>query len=396
MTRAAMSLLADLDKEPSTSRTTTTAPSTSRWSCRRAFPTCWSTAPAASPSAWHQHPAAQPGRGGRRLPGLYRRSRDHPGRAARHRARPDFPTGGEIIGRTGARTALMTGRGSVIMRGQASVEEIRKDREAIIIHSDPLPAEQGRAVERIAELVREKRIEGISDLRDESDRQGMRIVIEMKRDAAGRRDPEPALPVHAAAELVRRQHAGAEPRTAAADGLRDMITAFVDFREEVVVRRTKFELSKSPRPRPCAGGSRHRRRQYRRVHHIIAHPRTRPRPRAPDRQGLAGGRHAAAGRADPGPAHPGHRPEPDPAVGRAGARHPGAHPVAPDRPGREEIFGEATELATAIQGLSRHPGVARAGHADRARGTGRGPGRLRRAAPAPRSSTATPTSRTRT
>ena len=78
----------------------------------------------------------------------------------------------------------MTGRGSVIMRGVATIEEIRKDREAIIIHSIPYQLNKAALVERIAELVREKRIEGISDLRDESDRQGMRIVIEMKRDAS--------------------------------------------------------------------------------------------------------------------------------------------------------------------------------------------------------------------
>jgi DNA gyrase subunit A len=158
---------------------------------------------------------------------------------------PDFPTGGEIIGRTGARMALMTGRGSVIMRGKASVEEIRKDREAIIIHSIPYQLNKAALVERIAELVREKRIEGISDLRDESDRQGMRIVIEMKRDAS--------------ADVLLNQLYRFTPLQSSFGvnmlalnrgrplqmGLRDMVTAFVDFREEVVVRRTKFELSKS-------------------------------------------------------------------------------------------------------------------------------------------------------
>ncbi len=158
---------------------------------------------------------------------------------------PDFPTGGEIIGRTGARTALMTGRGSVIMRGTATVEEIRKDREAIIIHSIPFQLNKAALVERIAELVREKRIEGISDLRDESDRDGMRIVIETKRDAA--------------ADVILNQLYRYTPLQSSFGvnmlalnrgrplqmGLRDMVTAFVDFREEVVVRRTKFELSKS-------------------------------------------------------------------------------------------------------------------------------------------------------
>jgi DNA gyrase subunit A len=158
---------------------------------------------------------------------------------------PDFPTGGQIIGRTGARNALMTGRGSVIMRGEASVEEIRKDREAIVITSIPYQLNKAGLVERIAELVREKRIEGISDLRDESDRQGMRIVIEMKRDAS--------------AEVLLNQLYRFTPLQSSFGvnmlalnrgrplqmGLRDMVTAFVDFREEVVVRRTKFELSKA-------------------------------------------------------------------------------------------------------------------------------------------------------
>ncbi|MGH6966778.1 MAG: DNA gyrase subunit A [Phenylobacterium sp.] len=158
---------------------------------------------------------------------------------------PDFPTGGEIIGRTGARTALMTGRGSVIMRGQATVEEIRKDREAIIIHSIPFQLNKAALVERIAELVREKRIEGISDLRDESDRQGMRIVIEMKRDA-----PADVIlnqlyrftPLQSSFGVNMLALNRGRPQQM---GLRDMVTAFVDFREEVVVRRTKFELSKA-------------------------------------------------------------------------------------------------------------------------------------------------------
>src|SRR6201990_21075 len=97
---------------------------------------------------------------------------------------PDFPTGGEIIGRSGARQALMTGRGSVIVRGIASVEEIRKDREAIVITALPYQVNKANLVERIADLVREKRLEGIADIRDESDRQGMRVVVELKRDAS--------------------------------------------------------------------------------------------------------------------------------------------------------------------------------------------------------------------
>jgi DNA gyrase subunit A len=131
------------------------------------------------------------------------------------------------------------------MRGVATIEELRKDREAIIIHSIPYQLNKAGLVERIAELVREKRVEGIADLRDESDRQGMRIVIEMKRDAPAdvilnqlyRYTPlQSSFGVNALA-LNR-----GRPEQM---GLRDMVTAFVDFREEVVVRRTKFELSKA-------------------------------------------------------------------------------------------------------------------------------------------------------
>ncbi|MDO8379499.1 DNA gyrase subunit A [Phenylobacterium sp.] len=158
---------------------------------------------------------------------------------------PDFPTGGEIIGRTGARNALMTGRGSVIMRGKAAIEEVRKDREAIIITAIPYQVNKASLVERIAELVREKRVEGVADLRDESDRQGMRVVVELKRDAS--------------ADVVLNQLYRFTPLQSSFGvnmlalnrgrplqmGLREMIVAFIEFREEVVVRREKFELSKA-------------------------------------------------------------------------------------------------------------------------------------------------------
>ena len=158
---------------------------------------------------------------------------------------PDFPTGGEIIGRTGARAALLTGRGSVIVRGIAAIEEIRKDREAIIITAIPYQVNKAAMVERIAELVREKRVEGIADLRDESDRSGMRVVIELKRDASAevvlnqlyRFTPlQSAFPVNALA-LNR-----GRPQQM---GMREMLEVFIAFREEVVVRRTRFELTKA-------------------------------------------------------------------------------------------------------------------------------------------------------
>ena len=113
---------------------------------------------------------------------------------------PDFPTGGSILGRGGIRNAYKTGRGSIIMRAKTAVETIRKDREAIIVTEIPYQVNKATLIEKIAELVREKRVEGISDLRDESDRDGMRIVIEIKRDADGRRGAEPALALHGAAD----------------------------------------------------------------------------------------------------------------------------------------------------------------------------------------------------
>jgi DNA gyrase subunit A len=158
---------------------------------------------------------------------------------------PDFPTGGEIIGRSGARQALLTGRGSVVVRGVATIEQVRKDREAIIITAIPFQVNKAAMVERIAELVREKRIEGIGDLRDESDRAGMRVVVELRRDASAevvlnqlyRYTPlQSSFPVNALA-LNR-----GRPEQL---GLREMLGAFVEFREDVVIRRTKHELARA-------------------------------------------------------------------------------------------------------------------------------------------------------
>src|SRR5690606_20647079 len=96
---------------------------------------------------------------------------------------PDFPTAGIILGRAGIRSAYETGRGSVLMRGRVTVEEVRKEREALIVHEIPYQVNKAVMIEKIAEMVRDKRIEGIADIRDESDRHGMRVVIELKRDA---------------------------------------------------------------------------------------------------------------------------------------------------------------------------------------------------------------------
>ena len=158
---------------------------------------------------------------------------------------PDFPTGGEVIGRSGARAALMTGRGPVVMRGKAAIETTKRGREAIIITEIPYQVNKAAMVERIAELVREKKIEGVSDLRDESDRDGMRVVIELKRDASSdvtlnqlyRFTP---LQTSFGVNMLALNRGKPEQM-----GLRKLLDLFLEFREEVVVRRTKFELSKA-------------------------------------------------------------------------------------------------------------------------------------------------------
>lgn len=158
---------------------------------------------------------------------------------------PDFPTGALILGRGGIRSAYHTGRGSVIMRARATIEEIRKDREAIIVTEIPYQVNKAMLVERIADLVREKKIEGISDLRDESDRHGMRVVIELKRDAVGdvvlnqlyRHTPMQST---FGCNMVALN--GGRPETL---NLKDFIQAFVDFRIEVIYRRTRFRLNKA-------------------------------------------------------------------------------------------------------------------------------------------------------
>ena len=158
---------------------------------------------------------------------------------------PDFPTGGEIIGRSGARQALMTGRGPVIMRGKAAIETTKRDREAIVITEIPYQVNKAAMVERIAELVRDKRIEGVSDLRDESDRDGMRVVIELKRDASSDVTLNQLYrytPLQTSFGVNMLALNRGKPMQM---GLRELLDLFLEFREEVVVRRTKFELSKA-------------------------------------------------------------------------------------------------------------------------------------------------------
>ncbi|NKC22208.1 DNA gyrase subunit A [Ochrobactrum oryzae] len=158
---------------------------------------------------------------------------------------PDFPTGGIILGRAGINSAYTTGRGSVVMRGRATIEPMRGDREAIIITEIPYQVNKASMIEKMAELVRDKRIEGISDLRDESDREGYRVVVELKRDAVAdvvlnqlyRYTP---LQTSFGCNMVALN--GGKPEQL---NLLDMLRAFVVFREEVVTRRTKFLLNKA-------------------------------------------------------------------------------------------------------------------------------------------------------
>ena len=158
---------------------------------------------------------------------------------------PDFPTGAIILGRAGIKSAYHLGRGSITMRGRVQVEELRKDREALIVTEIPYQVNKAAMIEKMAELVRDKKLEGISDIRDEFDRQGMRVVIELKRDAM--------------ADVVLNQLYRFTPlqstfgvNSVALNGgrpemmtLKDMISAFIAFREEVVTRRTKFLLTKA-------------------------------------------------------------------------------------------------------------------------------------------------------
>ena len=158
---------------------------------------------------------------------------------------PDFPTAGFIYGRNGIRSAYHTGRGIIVLRARAAVERLGRDREAIIVTEIPYQTNKAKLIERIADLVRDKRLEGISDLRDESDREGMRIVIELKKD-------EPAqvvlnnlykmTPMQSSFGIILLSIVHNQPRIL---NLRDMLVCFIDHRKEVVRRRTVFELKKA-------------------------------------------------------------------------------------------------------------------------------------------------------
>ncbi|MFL6230141.1 MAG: DNA gyrase subunit A [Pyrinomonadaceae bacterium] len=161
---------------------------------------------------------------------------------------PDFPTGGFIYGREGIRQAYLTGRGIIQMRAKAGIDRIGRgttERDAIIISEIPYQVNKARLIERIAELVNEKKIEGISDLRDESDRRGMRVVVELKRDAV----PQVVLnklykltPMQSSFGVINLAIVNGQPRVLT---IKEMLEAFIDFRREVVRRRTEYDLRKA-------------------------------------------------------------------------------------------------------------------------------------------------------
>ena len=159
---------------------------------------------------------------------------------------PDFPTGGFIVGRAGIDAAYRTGRGSLTMRGRTSIEEIDKsDRQAIVINEIPYQLNKTRLIEKIAELVREKSLEGVSDLRDESDRDGMRIVVELKRGEVAEvvlNNLYKQTPLQTTFGMMMLAIVGGRPRVLS---LLDFVERFIEFRHGVVQRRTEFELRKA-------------------------------------------------------------------------------------------------------------------------------------------------------
>ena len=158
---------------------------------------------------------------------------------------PDFPTGGIIVGRSGIRGAFETGRDSIVIRSKTEFEEIRKDRTAIIVTEIPYQVNKKTLLERIAELVRAKQIEGIGEMRDESDRSGMRIVIEIRRDAT------PEVVLNQLFRFTQMQVSFGTNMLALDDGqprqmgLKDALQCFIRFREDVIVRRARFDLGKA-------------------------------------------------------------------------------------------------------------------------------------------------------
>ena len=310
---------------------------------------------------------------------------------------PDFPTGAAILGRSGARLAYTTGRGSIVMRATSAIEELRKEREAIIFTEIPYQVNKATLIEKIAELVREKKIEGISDLRDESDREGMRIVIELKRDAVAdvvlnqlyRYTP---LQTSFGANMVALNGGRPELMT-----LKDLLRAFIEFREEVVSRRTKFLLNKArERAHVLCGLA----IAVANIDEVIRLIRTAPDPNTA-RGGADGARLAGAGyRPAHRPcrrsaSHPQRRRHLSP-LGDPGPRHPRLAPAAPYRARPRRDRRRVEEARRRDLRLSRHPALARAHHGNRQGGAFKNSRRFRDAAPDRRSSISRRTSTTRT
>ena len=298
-----------------------------------------------------------------------------------HVPAPDFPTGALILGRSGARRAYHEGRGAVIIRARTRIEEVRGGRTAIIVSEVPYQVNKATMVERIAELAREKRIEGIAHVQDESDRFGVRVVVELRRDAT----PDVVLnqlfrftPLQTSFGCNMLALNGGRPETL---DLRAFLTHFIAFREEVVARRTAFELRKArERAHVLCGLA----VAVTNVDEVVATIRASADP-AEARERLMtrrwpARRHRPLHRAD-------RRPEPPRQRGRhlqplrdPGARHPRPAPAAADRARRQGSDRRARGAGGQDHRLPRHPALARPDHGDHLRRAARGEDALRRAA----------------
>ena len=311
---------------------------------------------------------------------------------------PDFPTAAQIMGRNAARLALVRGRGGVVVRARTTIEEIRKDREAIIVTELPFQVNKAQLIERIAELVTEKRIEGISDVRDESDRHGMRMVIELKRDAMADVVLNQLYRYTALQIVVRRQHAGARSRAAGVD-----VAQGHDPRLRQLPRGSGHAADEVPaqpgaRQGACLGGPGDRGRQYRRVHpHHPHQPRRADRARAVDRAQLAGG--ATWRRWWRWSTIRATRCMPDGTIKLSEEQAKAILELRLQRLtalGRDEIGDELQGPRQVDRGISRHPALARAADGHRARRARRRSRTRSRRRARPRSSTSTSRSKTKT
>ena len=246
---------------------------------------------------------------------------------------PDFPTGGIILGRAGIRQAFETGRGSVILRARTEFEEIRKDRTAIIVTEIPYQVNKATLMERIADLVRNKQVEGISDMRDESDRDGMRMVVELKRDAT------PDVVLNQLFRFTQLQTSfgvnmlaldNGRPRQM---GIREALTCFITFREDVILRRARHDLARARDRGHLLVGLAIAVANIDEVIRLIrAAPDAASAPGRPHGPRLAGRGRAASAGADRGSRQYRRRHQPCAADRSAGPRHSRSAPAAPHRP----------------------------------------------------------------